>query len=115
MSYSIVRNPDITILNGVATNPPILANLVNDDAQEIIIIAPAVLPETVNVQVSADGITFANLQNPYTFVDYVMVAGKATPITMPLGMSWRLIAGVNVAADRVFQNYKRILISGEAW
>lgn len=104
----------ISILNGATdSSRSVQSTLETDDATAILILCPATLPETVTITVSADGgVTF-----PYTLQngngsDITLAAGKAIPITVPLGMTWRLHAGGAVAAQRDFLYVKEIFISG---
>jgi hypothetical protein len=91
----------LTIANG-ATDSPIIEALELAPAISIIIIAPATLPETVNVKVArrSSG-TFTTLQT--NAVDIVMAAGKATQITVLGGVNWKLVAGGAVAGARDFE------------
>ena len=66
------------------------------------VLAPAVLPETVNVKVAEmTGGTYRMLQSGGT--DIVIAAGKAITFTQMPFTTFRLVATAGVGADRVFQ------------
>jgi hypothetical protein len=114
MSRSQIQLPIISILNATSdSSRSINTTQETDDATSVLILCPATLPETVTILVSADGGT----TYPYTLQngngsDITLAAGKAIPITVPMGMLWRLHSGVAVAAQRDFNIVKEIFISG---
>lgn len=98
---------DITIPAGQAVSNEIDANGYYEDAECIVLYAPAVLAETCTIEVSdVVGGTFRTLTtlNGNALSDVAPpLAGKARKYTEIMGCtSFRLKAGVNVAADRVF-------------
>lgn len=96
---SVLEYP-LTILNG-QTISDVLGPSQLKWAERVVIQAPATQPETVTVQVSFDGTTYAALQTPGPSpADYVTAAGKATTIPFPAWRYLRLVAGAGVGAQR---------------
>ena len=131
MSQYIVSLPDLVIPNGAAVSNVLHAKGATvgapagggsgagntdgfgfRDADNIEILAPAALPETVVVQVDSaePGSTdnFDTLQQ--AGVDTTLLAGKAVMIVSPSFKQLQLKAGVNVAGTRTFKVNKRVRI-----
>ena len=98
---------DVTIANGSSTSRVVDGKYEYADATAINIQSPATLPDTVVIEVSYDGSTFATL-NDGTSDIAVPGAGKARQYIEMLGTkSFRLKASSNVAADRTFKLSKQ--------
>jgi hypothetical protein len=100
---------DLVILAAATTSRVVEVAKECADANYLTIYAPAVLAETVTIQVSKDGVTFAALHTGVADV-ITPLAGKARVYTeLSAVMYFRLVAGVAVAADRTFQVSKNYL------
>ena len=93
--------PTLTIASG-NQNSGEVSEAQLSGVRAIILQAPGTLPETVTVQVSADGATnFVDLQSP-PGTDVTIGAGKGIVIDVGGFDALRLRAGSGVAADRDF-------------
>jgi hypothetical protein len=98
-----VKLPDQTIVNA-GQNSNVLGRSVLERMDSLTFLAPAVLAETVNIQVAnKDGAVdsdFKTLQSGGA--DIAIAAGKAVTVTDLAAKEIRLRATVAVAADRTF-------------
>ena len=105
MAASGVRNKlgTLTILNTATSSETLDADALRD-YDGINIIAPATLVQVITLEVLEDesAVTPRFVAQQSAGADIVMVADKATPISIFPGVALRLTAGAAVAADRVF-------------
>jgi len=107
----------LTIGNGNQASNVILAEAFAH-FNDIMIFGPATLPETVDLQLSAEDkaaasyvdADFRTAQSP-PGTDVVINAGCCTSTDRPTGYALRVYAGGAVAADRVFQVLGRVPMS----
>lgn len=92
----------LTILGGQTESPEFdLRISVNAPlAVNLLIIAPATLPETITIRVTIDGTTYGTLQSGAA--DIVLPAGKATQVQNVTAQKFKLVAGAAVGVDRLF-------------
>jgi hypothetical protein len=93
----------LTIANTQTTSPAVSLSAIGTiRLLALSITAPAVMAETVNIEISTDdAVTFARLQSGGA--DIALVAAKAIQLTELVATHLRLVAGAAVAADRVFK------------
>lgn len=105
MGLSRVNNVSTTITSGTDTSPVLNAWNTYGGSSGIIIHSPSGLSETVNIEVSPDGINWFTLVNESTLVDEVVpAAGKARFYErLVIAKAFRFKSTTNVGADRIFQ------------
>ena len=97
---------DITISSGGTTSRTV-SREETSDAVAITLQAPATLSETLTIETSFDGTTFATLNDGSSDIAPPL-AGKARQYTELVGWNyWRLKAGSAVGADRTFKAWKQ--------
>lgn len=95
-----VRLPDLVILSA-QTDSDWIPESILQQVRELLIIAPATLPETITFQVSVDKAQIGTLQDGTG--DIGITAGKAIVLGIILpGQYLRIHSGSAVAADRTF-------------
>lgn len=97
------RDATLTILSGATESEVLDFGSVMRGPVGLHIVAPATLPETVNMLTakSGDGAVFGILQSGG--VDIALAAGRATQVTFLTARQMKLKATGAAAGDRVFQ------------
>jgi hypothetical protein len=95
-----IRLVDRTILSGQTSSSALTPSQLRF-LSAITIEAPDTLPETVNIETSADGSSWSTFQSP-PGTDVVIGAGKSISILEVSFRYLRVTATVGVAADRAF-------------
>ena len=92
----------LTIAIGQTESPELVLHGANGArALTMNIISPAILPETVNIEIG-DGVggTYGRLRSGA--VDIELAAGRADPLDSIVAVTFKLVATGSVAADRAF-------------